>query len=403
MEFDWQAAGGRPDWTAAGAPALWDALLGQAVAARASDIHVEPMEDALRVRLRVDGALREIASLPLAMQPSVCARIKVMAAIDIAEKRRPQDGRIRYSIGGEEIDLRVSTLPTIAGEKVAVRLLDRRTALLPVRELGFSEENLAAYQKLYRSSYGMILATGPTGSGKTTTLYATLSRLHAPEKNIVTIEDPVEYRIDGINQVQVNPKAELTFASLLRSVLRQDPDVVMVGEIRDSETARIAVRAAMTGHLVLSSLHTNDAASAVARLGDMGVEGYLLASSLLGVVAQRLVRRICPRCGQPYVLAEDAPERALLGARYAPGVVFRRGTGCEACAQTGYSGRVAAYEILPVTGQMRAMIARGATVQELRAAAVRAGMRTLLEDALDKAMAGLTSLREVAKLYGGLD
>lgn len=255
MEFAWTAAvtDRRFDWTAAGAPEFWDALLAQAVALRASDIHVEPAEDALRVRLRVDGALREIVSLPLSMHPSVCARIKVMAAIDIAEKRRPQDGRIRYSAGGEEIDLRVSTLPTIAGEKVAVRLLDRRTALLPVRELGFSEENMAAYQKLYRSPYGMILATGPTGSGKTTTLYATLARLHAPEKNIVTIEDPVEYRIDGINQVQVNPKAELTFASLLRSVLRQDPDVVMVGEIRDRETARIAVRAAMTGHLVLSS------------------------------------------------------------------------------------------------------------------------------------------------------
>lgn len=393
----------RIDWAAADATAIWDALVAQAVAERASDIHVEPLEDALRVRMRIDGALREIVSLPQTLQPSVCARIKILSNLDIAEKRRPQDGHVRYSTGGRTVDLRVSTLPTVAGEKIAVRVLDRRVALLPIQELGFSEENLSLYERLCRSPHGMLLATGPTGSGKSTTLYATLARLHTAEKNIVTIEDPVEYRIDGINQAQVNPKADLTFAKLLRSVLRQDPNVVMVGEIRDVETARIAVRAAMTGHVVLSSLHTNDAIGAVARLGDMGVESYLLASSLLGVVAQRLVRRICPHCRISYAAGDAGPERALLGARYAPDLVLWRGAGCEACAQTGYRGRIAVYEVLVVTEALRELIARGETAQALRAAALRGGMRTLAEDALDKVLAGLTTLREVAKLYGGLE
>jgi len=380
-----------------------NSLISQAIKERASDIHIEPMTTALRVRYRVDGVLRETVTFPPHTHAPIVSRIKIMSDMDIAEKRLPQDGRIKFQEAGREIDLRVSTLPTILGEKVVMRILDKKAIIVDIKKLGFSEENLRRYSTLSGQAYGMILVTGPTGSGKTTTLYSTLTGLNIPGKNIITVEDPVEYRLDGINQVQVHAKAGLTFASGLRSILRQDPNIVMVGEIRDNETADIAIRAALTGHLVLSTLHTNDAPGAISRLLDMGVEPFLVASSVLGVVAQRLVRLICPDCKQQYSLAPGAPERLFLGLSADEPAVFYRGAGCPHCSYTGYRGRMAIHEVMIIGSKLRELINRRASSDELGAIAAQEGMINMRKDGIRKAQEGLTTVEEVMRVaYSGL-
>jgi len=372
-------------------------IISQAVKQQASDIHIEPQENNLRVRFRIDGLLREVFSFPVYTHASIISRIKIMSELDIAEKRLPQDGRMKVHEAGRDIDIRVSTIPTILGEKAVLRILDKQTGVFDISRLGFSIENFRLYKHLYTQPYGMILITGPTGSGKTTTLYSTLVELNTPDKNIITIEDPVEYRLTGINQVQVNPKAGLTFSSGLRSILRQDPNIVMVGEIRDQETADIAIRAALTGHLVLSTLHTNDAAGAITRLLDMGIEPFLVTSSVLGVVAQRLVRTICPHCKRPDN-TEVSIDRGLLEAKTAAMPPLYRGEGCRHCHQTGYRGRMAIHEVLVINSKLRELISRRAASSELAAAAKQAGMRTMWQDGLQKAMAGLTTLEEIRRV-----
>lgn len=386
---------------AGGAPAvrLVNNFIQQAIQAGASDIHIEPQEGEVRVRLRVDGLLHELSRLPLGVLNSLISRIKILAGMDIAEKRLPQDGRFPFTMDGHNVDLRVSTLPTVYGEKVVLRLLDQAAMLLPLDRLGFLPAVQERYTSLVRSAYGMLLITGPTGSGKTTTLYATLNSLSSPEKNIVTIEDPVEYLLPGINQVRVNPRAGLSFASGLRSILRQDPDIIMVGEIRDRETADIAVRAATTGHLVFSTLHTNDAAGAITRLLDMGIEAYLVNSSLIGVVAQRLVRQICPRCREAYRPEPGTPERSWLPEREE----LWRGRGCEACHYTGYAGRTAIQEVLVMNEELRGLVAAKAPATALKEAAITAGMVPLIEDGLAKVRQGITTVNEVLRVsLGGL-
>ncbi len=380
-----------------------NSLFSQAVRERASDIHIEPQNTTLRVRFRIDGVLRDISSFTKDIHAAIVSRIKIMADMDIAEKRLPQDGRIKIREAGREIDIRVSTLPTILGEKVVMRILDKKAVILDIKKLGFTAGNQHRYQQLYTQSYGMILVTGPTGSGKTTTLYSTLSALNSAEKNIITVEDPVEYRLDGINQVQVNPKAGLTFASGLRSILRQDPNIVMVGEIRDTETGDIAVRAALTGHLVLSTLHTNDAPGAITRLIDMEVEPFLVASSVLGVVAQRLVRVICPECKIRYVPASDSVERLFLGIAPDHPLTLYRGTGCPSCGYSGYKGRMAIHEVMPVSSRIRDLINKRAASDELAVAAKEEGMLSMQEDGIQKALDGLTTVAEVMRVaYAGL-
>ena len=380
------------------AVSIVNSLISQAIKEQASDIHIEPQDKEVRVRFRIDGVLREAVTFPRHIHPAIISRVKIMSEMDIAERRLPQDGRIKVSEGGRDIDMRVSTLPTILGEKVVMRILDKGAVILDIHKLGFSADNIAKYGKLYSQSYGMILVTGPTGSGKTTTLYSTLTLLNSPEKNIITVEDPVEYRLDGINQIQVNPKAGFTFAGGLRSILRQDPNIIMVGEIRDAETADIAIRASLTGHLVLSTLHTNDAAGAVTRLVDVGIEPYLVSSSVLGVLAQRLVRLICPDCRQPYTPSPDSPELAFLDQAAADAVVLQRGAGCLRCGQTGYRGRMAIHEIMPVTAKLRDMINSRASSNQLARVAVEQGMRTMREEGIQKALAGLTTVEEVMRV-----
>lgn len=375
-----------------------NALIRQAVKEQASDIHIEPQERQVRVRFRVDGMLREAAAFPRQVHNVLVSRIKVMSGMNIAEKRLPQDGRVKFVEAGRDIDLRVSTLPTILGEKAVIRLLDRQAAMLDLHALGFSSANLARYQRLVQQAYGMVLVTGPTGSGKTTTLYATLQAINELSRNIVTVEDPVEYRLDGINQVQVNPRAGLTFASGLRSILRQDPNVVMVGEIRDGETAEIAIRAALTGHLVLSTMHTNDAVGAATRLIDMGIAPFLVASSLLGVVAQRLVRLVCRECRQSYQPPPDAPQRLFIGATPAETLTLYRGAGCPRCGHTGYKGRMAIHEVLLMSGRLREAISRRASGDEIVRLARAEGLTTMQEDGIAKARQGLTTVDEVMRV-----
>ena len=382
-----------------GAPTvrLVGSILRRAAGDGASDIHLEPRGEELTVRFRVDGVLREVMSVPAALQGGVVARLKVLASLDIAERRLPQDGRFSATLEDGKLDLRVATLPTTFGEKVVLRLLDNADLRTDLRGLGFSRKMLSSYQKVFRRPYGTVLVTGPTGSGKSTTLYATLGELNDTAKNIVTVEDPVEYRMRGINQVQVNPRIGLTFHAGLRSILRSDPDVVMIGEIRDRETAKTSVEAALTGHLVLATLHTNNAPSAVTRLTDMGVEPFLTASAVDCVIAQRLARRLCERCKRP----EDVDEKAIRelgpdGRRFA-GVKrnFHSAVGCERCSGTGYAGRIGVYEIMLVDEQLRRLILRGASVDEIDAAARKAGMVPLREDGLAKAAQGITSIEEV--------
>lgn len=377
---------------------LVNTIIAQAVAERASDIHIEPQEDRVLVRYRVDGLLREAMTLPRQVRASLVARVKVLAAMDIAEKRLPQDGRFQARYGDQEIDVRVSTVPVVHGEKLALRLLYKTGRLLTVEQLGFSPYNLHRFYEIARATAGMILITGPTGSGKTTTLYALLARLNSPERHIVTIEDPVEYVLRGINQIQINVKAGLTFAAGLRSILRQDPDIIMVGEIRDAETAQIAVRAATTGHLVLTSLHTNDAAGALTRLIDMGVEPFLVASSVVGVVSQRLVRLLCPHCREPYRPERDSPERYFMGLAPDEPVTLYRATGCRHCRQVGYRGRTGIQEVLLVTRAIRELVNGKAPADTIREKALAEGMVPLKEDGLEKVRQGITSADEVMRV-----
>jgi type IV pilus assembly protein PilB len=382
-----------------GAPTirLVGSILRRAAGDGASDIHLEPRGEELTVRFRVDGVLREVMSVPAALQGGVVARLKVLASLDIAERRLPQDGRFSATLEDGKMDLRVATLPTTFGEKVVLRLLDNADLRTDLQGLGFSREMLRSYEKVFRRPYGTVLVTGPTGSGKSTTLYATLGELNAAEKNIVTVEDPVEYRMRGINQVQVNPRIGLTFHSGLRSILRSDPDVVMIGEIRDRETAKTSVEAALTGHLVLATLHTNNAPAAVTRLTDMGVEPFLTASAVDCVIAQRLARRLCDRCKRPEGVDEKAIRELGPDGRRFAGVKrnFHAAVGCERCSGTGYTGRIGVYEIMLVDEQLRRLILRGATADEIDAAARKAGMVALREDGLLKAAQGITTVEEV--------
>jgi type IV pilus assembly protein PilB len=386
--------------TAEDAPiiAIVNSIFSQAVRERASYIHIEPQDKNLRVRFRVDGVLREMSVFTRDIYAAIISRIKIMASMDIAEKRVPQDGRIKINEAGRDIDIRVSTLPTIVGEKVVMRILDKKAVILDINRLGFSPNNLKIFKNLYIQSYGMILVTGPTGSGKSTTLYSTLAEVNTPEKNIITVEDPVEYRMAGINQVQVNHKAGLDFASALRSILRQDPNIVMLGEIRDGETADIAIRAALTGHLVLSTLHTNDAPGAITRLIDMGVEPFLVASAVLGTLAQRLVRVICPECKESYVPAPDSIERSFIGVGSEQRVVLYRGRGCSNCNHSGYRGRMSINEVMPVNTEVRELTNRRASTDEIRAAAVKIGMTSMQSDGINKALQGFTTIQEVMRV-----
>lgn len=386
--------------TAEDAPiiAIVNSIFSQAIRERASDIHIEPQDKNLRVRFRIDGVLKEMSVFTRDIYAAIISRIKIMAEMDIAERRIPQDGRIKIVEAGREIDIRVSTLPTIIGEKVVMRILDKKAIILDINRLGFSEDNLKIFKNLYIQSYGMILVTGPTGSGKSTTLYSTLGEINTPEKNIITVEDPVEYRMEGINQVQVNHKAGLDFASALRSILRQDPNIVMLGEIRDGETADIAIRAALTGHLVLSTLHTNDAPGAITRLIDMGVEPFLVASAVLGTLAQRLVRVICRECKESYVPAPDSIERAFLGVGADERVILYRGRGCSSCNQSGYRGRMSIHEVMPVNAEVRELTNKRASTDEIRAAAVKIGMTSMQSDGINKALQGFTTVQEVMRV-----
>lgn len=374
-------------------------LINQAIADRASDIHLEPTETDLRVRYRVDGVLRDAHRAPRQIVGGVVSRLKIMADMDIAERRVPQDGRLSVTHLGRTMDLRVATLPTVWGEKVVARVLDNSNTRLGLGDLGFSDHNFTRFQESYVKPYGMILVTGPTGSGKSTTLYSTLNILNQPHVNVITVEDPVEYRLPGINQVQTNPKAGLTFASALRSILRSDPDIVLIGEIRDHETANIAVEAALTGHLVLSTLHTNDAPSAVTRLVEMGIEPFLVGSALDCVVAQRLCRSLCPRCKEAY-----RPDPEELAAMRFPeleeGVLLHRPRGCSSCGQTGYRGRMALHEVMPVTEDIERLTIRRSSTEEIARAARDEGMTTLRHDGWLKVVEGRTSIEEVLRVVG---
>ncbi|AMB57653.1 GspE/PulE family protein [Microterricola viridarii] len=374
-------------------------LVSQAIQDKASDIHIEPAEREMRVRYRIDGVLHEMQAAPKSIQNGVISRLKIMSDIDIAERRKPQDGRMSVNHGGRKIDLRVATLPTVWGEKVVMRILDNTNTSLDVRDLALLDRNFEAYKTSYTKPYGMILVTGPTGSGKSTTLYTTLGAVARPEINVITVEDPVEYRMPGINQVQVNPKAGLTFASALRSILRSDPDVVLLGEIRDHETAQIAIEASLTGHLVLSTLHTNDAPSAVTRLTEMEIEPFLVGSALDCVVAQRLARRLCDRCKRPEELEPEYVAR--LRFRYDPQqsrpVVYQP-VGCQSCSNTGYRGRIAVHEVMTVTEEIERMAVARSSSAEIGRVAQEQGMITLREDGWEKAKMGLTSIEEILRV-----
>jgi type IV pilus assembly protein PilB len=374
-------------------------LITQAIQDRASDIHLEPTETDLRVRFRIDGVLHEVMRSPKAIQSGVISRLKIMADINIAERRVPQDGRLSVNAHGRKVDLRVATLPTVWGEKVVMRILDNSTARLDLTDLGFSEDNFERYSRSFTKPYGMILVTGPTGSGKSTTLYATLNIVSRPEVNVITVEDPVEYRLPGINQVQTNNKAGLTFASALRSILRSDPDIVLIGEIRDHETGQIAVEAALTGHLVLSTLHTNDAPSAITRLTEMGIEPFLVGSALDAVLAQRLARRLCSKCKESYTPTQES----LVQARFPwqdgqPLPELFRPVGCSVCAKTGYKGRLALHEVMLVSEEVERLAVERASATAIETVARREGMRTLREDGMDKVLGGVTSLDEILRV-----
>jgi general secretion pathway protein E len=381
---------------------LLNSLMFRAVKERASDIHIEPYEREVAVRYRIDGVLHNVLTPPKRVHAALISRVKIMAGLDIAERRTPQDGRIGIRIGDREVDIRVSIIPIAYGERAVLRLLDKEHLLLDLNQLGFSPAQRQRFDQLIRLSHGILLVTGPTGSGKTTTLYAALNQINSPDKNILTIEDPIEYQLKGIGQMQVNPKIQLTFASSLRSILRQDPDVILVGEIRDAETAEISIHASLTGHLVFSTLHTNDAPGAVTRLIDMGIEPFLVASSIVAIVAQRLVRKICSACRQSYVPTPEELARLELDRSSASDggqpITLARGTGCPTCAGSGYRGRVAIYETLVVDDAVRRLIMAKADAGAIREAAIAAGMRPLRIDGMAKVLQGVTTAEEVLRI-----
>jgi general secretion pathway protein E len=374
-------------------------IMQRAVEARASDIHVEPFEQQLKVRFRVDGVLKEVEAPPVRSTAAVISRIKIMAKLNIAERRLPQDGRIKLQVQGKELDLRVSTVPTMYGESVVIRLLHKESIVLDFAALGFDGEVLTRFLDVLALPHGIILITGPTGSGKSTTLYTALNRINTPERKIITVEDPVEYQLEGINQIQTKPQIGLTFANALRSIVRQDPDVIMIGEMRDLETARIAVQSALTGHLVLSTLHTNDAAGGVTRLMDMGLEDYLITSTVNGILGQRLVRRLCPHCRESYPALPEMVEELRL-RRFAPEGEVRlyRPVGCEACDGMGYKGRLAILEFLVMSDDLRRLVMNHAQARQIEEQALKEGMHTMYEDGLSKAVMGSTTIEEVLRV-----
>lgn len=375
---------------------LVKAMIEQAVRQRTSDIHIEPMERQVRIRYRIDGALYERMTYSPRLLAAIVTRIKIIGGMDISEKRKPQDGRITQVVDRQEYDIRVSILPTVYGEKVVMRLTSKNALTLEKKRLGFNDDELKKFDHILANPHGILLVTGPTGSGKSTTLYTALSELNKEDVNIITVEDPVEANIDGINQVQVNPKANLTFASALRSILRQDPDIIMIGEIRDGETASIAVQASITGHLVVSTLHTNSAASTVTRLADMGIENYLIADSVVGIIAQRLVRRLCPDCKEEYEAHVD--EKEMLGYTEDQPLKLYRPCGCDKCDGTGYKGRIGVYEIMEVTPDVRRAIAHNADAEEIKEVALKDGMKTLRMRAGEYAIEGITSMSEAIRV-----
>lgn len=375
---------------------LVNIIITQALKDKASDIHIEPAEELLRVRYRVDGVLREALSPPKHLSNAIISRIKIMSNMDIAEKRKPQDGRIQLKAENKDLDLRVSSFPTIYGENLVLRILDKTSVLLGLSDLGFEDAELKEFEKLIKMPYGIVLVTGPTGSGKTTTLYSALSVINSVEKNIITIEDPVEYELPMIRQTQVNPKAGLTFATGLRSILRQDPNIIMVGEIRDKETAEIAVQAALTGHLVLSTLHTNDACGSLSRLIDMGIEPFLISSSVVGVVAQRLVRIICKKCKEEHSISPGMLK--TLGMKDQGKTKLYRGKGCSECKNSGYIGRKAIFEVLVINDRIRELITQRASASAIKQEAIKMGMHTLHDNGIKKAEAGITTIEEVLKV-----
>ena len=377
-----------------------NSLIEMAVQKEASDIHIEPGEGGLRFRLRIDGVLHEAGSPPLELQHLILSRIKIMSSLDIAERRLPQDGSLVFQEGGRVINMRVSTLPTVFGEKIVLRLLDRDRIILDINKLGLSTQNASLYQNFILASHGMILVTGPTGCGKTTTLYSTLNHLNSPAKNIISVEDPVECYLEGVNQVQVKTKIGYSFGDALRTILRQDPNIIMIGEIRDEETAEIATRAALTGHLVLTTLHTNDATKAITRLLDMGVKSFLLISSLIGIIAQRLVRLLCPLCKEAYQISVQ--EEKMLCPELA-GAVFYRHRGCSGCNHTGFKGRLAIHEVMALTEEMKSVISSNPSAADINLQANRDGLISLKEDGLAKAAQGLTTISEVLRvIYTGV-
>jgi general secretion pathway protein E len=377
---------------------LVNLVLSQAVKARASDIHVEPYQNKLKIRHRVDGILYDMISPPKHIQSTLTSRIKIMAKLNIAEKRLPQDGRIEIRIGDKNVDIRVSTIPTAFGERVVLRLLDKTNVLLKLSDLGMSEQELTLFNGLIRSAHGIILVTGPTGSGKTTTLYAALSTINHPDINIITIEDPIEYQIDGIGQIQVSPKIDLTFANGLRSIVRQDPDVILVGEIRDLETAEIAIQAALTGHLVFSTLHTNDSASAVTRLIDMGIEPFLVTSSVIAILAQRLVRNACNKCKVPYKPDEESLKNIGITPEMFAGKKIYMDKGCQDCLHTGYKGRTGIFEMMILDDSIKNLILRTSDSNSIKRKAVEKGMTTLRQDGALKVLKGVTTVEEVLRV-----
>ncbi|MBT9131589.1 MAG: Type II secretion system protein E [Firmicutes bacterium] len=375
-------------------------ILMEALRKRASDIHLEPLKDRFRVRYRIDGICQEVLGPPKELQGLIISRIKIMAGINIAEKRLPQDGRIRIKLLEKEIDLRVSTLPGLHGESVVMRILDKATLLIDLRKLGFSVQDQRKLESLITLPHGILLVTGPTGSGKTTTLYAVLNRINQPDRKLITVEEPVEYQLSGINQSQVRPEIDLTFAKILREILRQAPDIIMVGEIRDAETAQIAVSAALTGHLIFSTLHTNDAPGAMTRLINMGITPFLVASSVQGIIAQRLMRKICSNCSEPYTPAPHELMEIGLSLDDISNQEFFRGRGCHRCNQSGYHGRIAIFEMLPVTDEIRNLVIHNVPSTEIKQKARELGMKTLREDGWEKVFSGITTTTEVARVTG---
>jgi len=381
---------------------LVNMLIVQGVKDRASDIHIEPNERGLLIRFRIDGMLHDNRILPNKIKAAIISRVKILAKMNIAERRLPQDGRFQVKFGIKEVDLRVSTIPTVFGEKVVLRILDKSKGLIELKNLGFLANQLDQFKSIILKSYGIILLTGPTGSGKTTTLYAALNKVNSNEKNIITVEDPVEYKLNRVNQIQILPKIDLTFANALRSILRQDPDIIMIGEIRDTETAQIAVQAALTGHLVLSTLHTNDAASALTRLIDMGIEPFLISSSVIGVIAQRLVRVICEKCKEEYIPSEDILYGLKIKDKLSNNnkIKLYRGKGCSFCKNTGYYGRTSIYELIVLDEEIKSLIVTKASSNVINEIALKKGMKTLKDSGMEKVLQGITTIEEVLRVAG---